>query len=431
MSTAPLAVSNQLRSPDTGRFSDRILSLDAVRGFTILAMIFVNDVSAVTNVPDWMKHFKPVLGDGMTFVDVVFPAFLFIVGMSIPMAFSKRLESQSIPKLLGHIFIRAFALILLGMLRVRHPSNDEIGWYPGTWLIAMYCAVFMVWHHVRYKSTRAKHLGLAIRLIGAVMLIYLMVIFRRDGAYIQPYWGGILALIGYAYLISALFYLMVRNNRLMLLAGVVILYCVYILFRTRGVPWDITPYWNGARLFWFDYKITGETIGSQAAITLTGVLLGTLFTKDSDIRTPWKRVKFTLILAAMLTFAGYLLDPLYGINKPTATLTWCLYCSAITATLWAAMYILIDIYHIKKWSVIFSPAGSNPLFAYLLAPFIGSFIIIIDTFTEQHWQTLISLTALNSMDPMPYIGIAKSIIFAFFIVGITGLSARIGFRLKL
>ncbi len=63
--------------------TQRILSIDVFRGITILVMIFVNDVAGVSGIPGWMKHVSAD-ADAMTFVDVVFPAFLFIVGMSLP-----------------------------------------------------------------------------------------------------------------------------------------------------------------------------------------------------------------------------------------------------------------------------------------------------------------------------------------------------------
>src|SRR5215831_10116467 len=72
--------------------STRIRSIDVLRGLTILVMMFVNDLHGVTGAPAWMKHIQPSDSDGMTFVDVVFPAFLFIVGMSIPFAIGRRLE---------------------------------------------------------------------------------------------------------------------------------------------------------------------------------------------------------------------------------------------------------------------------------------------------------------------------------------------------
>ena len=70
--------------------TQRIRSIDVFRGITILVMIFVNDVAGVSGIPGWMKH-KPADADAMTFVDVVFPAFLFIVGMSLPFAINSRL----------------------------------------------------------------------------------------------------------------------------------------------------------------------------------------------------------------------------------------------------------------------------------------------------------------------------------------------------
>ena len=74
----------------------RIASIDALRGFVMFTMIFVNDLAGAPKniVPDWMAHFsdRHKDGSGMTFVDLVFPAFLFIVGMSIPFALGPRLK---------------------------------------------------------------------------------------------------------------------------------------------------------------------------------------------------------------------------------------------------------------------------------------------------------------------------------------------------
>ena len=68
----------------------RIVSIDALRGLVVFAMIYVNDIAGVSGeiVPAWMRHFRGP--DGMTFVDLVFPAFVFIVGMSVPLALGAR-----------------------------------------------------------------------------------------------------------------------------------------------------------------------------------------------------------------------------------------------------------------------------------------------------------------------------------------------------
>src|SRR5512136_2578916 len=70
----------------------RVTSIDALRGLVVFTMIFVNDLAGASDtiVPAWMKHFHG--RSGMTFVDLVFPSFLFIVGMSLPLALGPRLR---------------------------------------------------------------------------------------------------------------------------------------------------------------------------------------------------------------------------------------------------------------------------------------------------------------------------------------------------
>ena len=98
--------------------SERIVSIDALRGLTILVMIFVNDLASVPNTPGWMKHAADG-ADGMTFVDVVFPAFLFIVGMSIPFAIGRRLElGVSRWSVWRHVLIRTLGLLVIGVYMV-------------------------------------------------------------------------------------------------------------------------------------------------------------------------------------------------------------------------------------------------------------------------------------------------------------------------
>ena len=57
--------------------TQRILSIDALRGITILVMIFVNELAGMRDIPQWMRH-MPADVDAMSFVDVVFPGFLLL-----------------------------------------------------------------------------------------------------------------------------------------------------------------------------------------------------------------------------------------------------------------------------------------------------------------------------------------------------------------
>ena len=83
MTMESVEVSSDMAPTEGGR----IISVDVLRGLTILLMIFVNDLGR--GAPSWMHHIQPSSADGMTLADVVFPAFLFIVGVSIPLAFER------------------------------------------------------------------------------------------------------------------------------------------------------------------------------------------------------------------------------------------------------------------------------------------------------------------------------------------------------
>ncbi|QDU32501.1 hypothetical protein KS4_05330 [Poriferisphaera corsica] len=434
--------------------SPRILSLDVTRGLIILLMIFVNDVASVAQTPTFLKHFY---GNGMMLPDIVFGAFLFIVGMSMPLAFSKRLTSNSLPQLLSHILIRSLSLIVLGILTVAGPTEIKFHFIdpqnstlikilPNLWSFATYTCVFIVWHHVQTTTKRGQIISLTLRILGIIAILYLSTIYRYKGEPIEPRWWGILGLIGWAYLVCSLLYLIVRNNPYLLIIATAALYGVYVLYRTGdnflfsgdpASPLTWQPTWNNQPL-WFNFRFTGETIGSQAAITMTGILFGTIFLKSSKIQSPQQRLSYAFIFASLLAIAGLIAYPSYGINKPQATLSWCLFCSAITVFIWMHLYIIIDLCNYKKWTFLVGPAGSNPLFAYMLAPVLYKIFSISDKLTDPNRYSPFSLGSesaswFGSQVPLaqPYIGITKSIVFAFFVVALTGLIAKRGLRLKL
>ncbi|MEP6803555.1 MAG: DUF5009 domain-containing protein [Flavobacterium sp.] len=130
-------------------YNKRIVSIDALRGITIFIMIFVNELASIKQVPQWMRH-MPADADAMTFVDVVFPAFLFIVGMSIPFAFNARLlKGDSTKTIWTHTLKRALALIIIGVFMV----NAEYGYdatkmiiTPVFWALLAYFMPIPIWN---------------------------------------------------------------------------------------------------------------------------------------------------------------------------------------------------------------------------------------------------------------------------------------------
>jgi heparan-alpha-glucosaminide N-acetyltransferase len=100
-------------APPTPR--GRVASVDALRGLTILLMVFVNDLGPAA--PSWLHHLQPPDADGMTLADLVFPWFLFIVGVSIPLAFERARElGTPVWKRVGHILTRTAGLLIMGVI---------------------------------------------------------------------------------------------------------------------------------------------------------------------------------------------------------------------------------------------------------------------------------------------------------------------------
>src|SRR4051812_16376432 len=132
---------NQLRA-------GRIVAIDAFRGITFLAMIFVNELGGVSGISRWLKH-MPADADAMSFPDVVFPAFLFIVGMSIPFAMHARIgKGDHSWALQRHIVYRAFALIVLGVFMVNAEEGFNAQAMPisiHAWSLLFYLGVYLVW----------------------------------------------------------------------------------------------------------------------------------------------------------------------------------------------------------------------------------------------------------------------------------------------
>ncbi|OHD54725.1 MAG: hypothetical protein A2Y33_01755 [Spirochaetes bacterium GWF1_51_8] len=90
----------------------RLASVDHYRGLALLLMILVNTASGFTAIPLWMKHAQ---WDGFTFADAIAPMFLFAIGLTAGISFTRRGEKDGIPKTVLHLIIRNLLLIGFGV----------------------------------------------------------------------------------------------------------------------------------------------------------------------------------------------------------------------------------------------------------------------------------------------------------------------------
>jgi predicted acyltransferase len=355
----------------------RITSIDALRGFVMFMMIFVNDLAGAGKVvPDWMVHFSDRHrgGSGMTFVDLVFPAFLFIVGMSVPLALGGRTaRGQPWWGTLWHVGVRTVSLLAIGILMVHEtPDTKALGWSGDWWCVLMYLSAMAAFGSISPRPSAAESrkrgwrmVGAAARLAGLAGLVWLAFAFRGANGQriirLAPFalhtkWYGILGLIGWAYLVTCLVFLVFRGNRTALLGCTALLMCLFAADR-KGL-------FDG----WWLNRIVGigGTLGSQGAIAVAGLLLGSMLTA-ADMASLRARTRFTFWFVAGCAAAALLLNRLYGISKNQATPSWCFWACAITAALWYLFHLASDVRPVKFISRPLALAGQNVLLAYLIS----------------------------------------------------------------
>jgi heparan-alpha-glucosaminide N-acetyltransferase len=390
-------------------------------------MIFVNDVGGVVGVPGWMKHVSPPDADGMTFVDVIFPAFLFIVGMSIPLSLGKLLQSgKSLLAVQGQILLRTLGLLTVGVFMVNEDSYSKAGLLPKpVWTLFVYLGIVLLWNRPSAAKSAAASARQRIfvwqRVLGGLLLLAMAFLYRGEGPRswmeLRPQWWGIIGLIGWGNLVASYVYL-VAKNQLSGLIGAIALLCCLSLADSNG----FLPKW-----WLFQYVDVASALASHPAIVVAGVVAGVVLSPQSMISSPRDRMRWLLIYGAGLALAGHLLHslhalhPMFFINKIGATIPWGLWCSAITVWAWCLVYGIVDIRGWRRGVFLVAPAGENSLFAYILVPILYALFDLWELVFKSplsYWSLSDHLTT----------GILRSFVLACAVVAITGGLRRVGIQ---
>jgi len=291
--------------------------VDIFRGLTILVMIFVNDLAEVKGLPWWTYHLPGNI-NGMTYVDMVFPFFLFIVGVSTPLAIRHRVSrGDSELQLWIHAVARSLALIVLGIALANADKVDSsLTHISGrAWTLLTLIGAIFFWAAYP-QSRKLKTLFRGMKLAGLLLMTVAFAIFRRmdktgHAAWLDFGYWEILGLIGWTYLGITILYIPTRRWRwapLLFLIALIALNAAWqarwITF-TRELPFYYWP-WN---------------TGCFCLITVAGIVVSTILLSDAFATTFDSKATLTLGFAASLFVAGRLLSPL-GISKIHATPTW-------------------------------------------------------------------------------------------------------------
>lgn len=385
--------------------SVRIQSLDVFRALTMLLMLWVNEYAGVKDLPHWMYH-AAAQEDMMGFSDIIFPAFLFAMGMAVPFAVQNRLKKgDSLLQVTLHILLRTVALVVMGLFTVNKGAYDPVAsGIPSAWYsLLMVAGFFLVWNLYPKVSDARRYLFAGMKIAGIALLIYLLVIFvPKEGQSFGTKWWGILGLIGWSYLGTSLIYLATRSDlRKAIAAFLLLTACCLLTF--AGV----------FRGTWAEY------IPSQPVLytlSVAGMLSAIILQQYG--RRPGSFYGVMVAIGVVMALCGWVAHHWWIISKIQATPTWLFYCCAMFFPAVALLHYLCDVKGKAHWFAIIKPAGTLTLTCYMVPYLTGNLMRLL----ELHWP---SFTYSGGA------GLVRCALYSLAAIWIAWLLSKIHIRLKI
>jgi len=394
----------------------RIISIDVFRSVTMVLMIWVNDFWTINNIPKWLKHAKTG-EDYLGFSDVIFPWFLFVLGMSIPFSFESRIkQGEPIFTIWIHIVLRTIALVVMGLFHMNMEmyNHDTSYLSKPIYVIISSIAFFMIWNI--YPSKLEKKWDIAskaIRLTGVIILIIMFLLFsgkdyEGNDIGFAIHWWGILGLIGWVYLIAASAFIFIRSS--IISSFIAFFVCLGLnIISSSGIPYNIFS-WQSVN--W----IPGS--GGLQAIAFGGIIVSLLL-MQSKINKNIKNLYITLFCFATLSLlSGFLLRNYFVLNKNLGTPTYVMISLSTAIFLFIFLHWLTDVKKILSWYKYIKIAGTATLTCYLIPYFVYSLRTITGIVLPEFLR-------------MGIIGLVKSIVYSLIIISICWGLKKIKIQLKI
>ncbi len=298
--------------------NNRLVSLDVFRGITIAGMVLVNNPGTWSNIYWPLAHAE---WNGWTPTDLVFPFFVFIVGVAIPLAFGRRMESGG--------------------------SKQDLYW----------------------------------KIAKRTLIIFALGIFLAGFPYFQlstiriP---GVLQRLAVCYLFASIIFLKTRVRTQVIITIALLL--IYWLLMTRlhapgfGTG-DLSK--EGSLASFIDRTIFGPHIWRQGkvydpegilstipaiATALFGVLTGQWLRTD---KTPYEKVAGMFVAGGCCVVIGWCWNPFFPINKALWTSSYVFFTGGLALEFLAFLYWLIDIKKYQKWAKPFVVFGVNAIVLFV------------------------------------------------------------------
>ncbi len=411
----------------------RIDALDALRGLAVLAMVLSGVIPFNGTLPAWMYHaqfpplthqFNPKIA-GLTWVDLVFPVFIFSLGTAIPIALSRRLSQgwTNLEISLG-IIKRGFLLGTFAIV-LQHFRPTVINPEPSSekWQLALIGFGILFLMFVQFPREIPKWINLIVNLIGWVAAITTLTQIQYPHNAKFPEFSLyrsdiILIVLTNIIIFTSLIWLITRNSPQFRIALMGILFALILSKSSPGWMSDLLSFSPVPWLYRFDYlkylfiAIPGTLIGDQI-VTYQQI-------NDEYIPKTWNRFRlggivililliiFTVVIglqarllpqttgiSVILLIVSYrllknpshpleeLLNQMYhwgmyglilglafepyqgGIKKDPTTMSYFFITLAIAIFLFMILTILIDSFHQTFWFQLFIDTGKNPMIGYL------------------------------------------------------------------
>ena len=434
-------------------------ALDALRGLAVLAMVLSGTIARKT-LPAWMYHaqeappihaFNPKLA-GLTWVDLVFPFFLFAMGAAIPLAMSRRIAKgwdfkKTIFSILQRGFLLASFAIFLQHIRPTVIDPNEPG--PHKWWLGICGFIILFLMFVRWPTKKLPWLRISITIaawsagIGFVSRIKypngIGFDFNRSDI--------ILVVLANMAVFGSIIWLFTRSNTWLRVGFLGFLFAMRLASSTDGwikLVWFYSP---APWIFQFDYF-------KYLFIVIPGTIVGDLLYRWIEYRSPeeeiyanWKSPRYfsmmilmfainlvllvglqarlvwqTTLVTVVLCVWGWillrnpgnvtenLLNRLYrwgfywvvlglvfepyegGIKKDSATMSYFFVTTGMAIFLLIALTIIIDVFQKKSWLQMFIDNGVNPMIGY-----VGFANIVWPILVLNKWEPVI--IEMTSTDP--------------------------------
>lgn len=322
--------------------SSRLISLDVLRGITIAGMILVNNPGSWGSIYAPFRHAQ---WNGLTPTDLVFPFFMFIMGVSMFLSYKKfdfKFTAQTFSKLLR----RSVLLFLIGL------ALNWFGLFSGT-LRGLWADDITFFDKIGQAANNFEWL----RILGVLQRLALVSFFGSLAVLIfkpkRALWISTILLAFYWILIAASNSFEQNSSSLVAITDRAVL----------GIRHMYTDHLADGSAVVFDPEGVLSTLPCIAHV-LIGVWAGKLISEEKENGV---RIQKLFIFGTIILFLGFLLQYGFPINKKIWSSSFVLTTCGLASLLLALLIWLIDIKSKRNWSVFFETFGVNPMFIYVVA----------------------------------------------------------------